>query len=393
MDNAAADLVVALLDAEEAGAIAPAWDDLHAADPEATFFLSRPFLGPVFAAYPRLCRLVTVWDRDRLLALMPLRFGSERDRASGAFHTNLMMAGTLFWADYTGFLVRPGVETAALDALAEGVSRLGWRHLRLKNLRASEARRAAFLRRFEASGEFAIAEETVMINDGSTNNLLCPRIALPATFEDYLAGLGRSTRQNLRRQLRRLDDGEFTIRMGATREDADAVAALWAGLWREAKPRSIGELEQDCREILGAGLGMGAMSMPILEHQGAMRGALVLFEDRPRREVLFFLSGRDPAFDAAPVGLILHADAIRRAIADGARVYDFMRGDESYKLQLGGAPEPIHFPIVSRAADAPAAALLDALSLRGVLGQARKMLDAGDADGARAAIAQVRRRL
>ena len=47
-------------------------------------------------------------------------------------------------------------------------------------------------------------------------------------------------------------------------------------------------------------------------------------------------SGYDPAYGRLAAGLLNHAYNIRRSIEAGLSVFDFMRGDETYKYHLGG---------------------------------------------------------
>ena len=108
-----------------------------------------------------------------------------------------------------------------------------------------------------------------------------------------------------------------------------------------------------------------------------------------RGEILFFLAVRDAEAERASTGLLLHAEAIRAAIGGGFRVYDFLRGDEPYKLQLGGV-DRIHFPIITRVKAAAPHETLAATSARSVLRHVEGMIAEGDISGASAAIAQLR---
>ena len=47
----------------------------------------------------------------------------------------------------------------------------------------------------------------------------------------------------------------------------------------------------------------------------------------------FYQSGRDPRWEDQSLGVVLMATMIRRAIERGYRWFDFLRGDEAYKLQ------------------------------------------------------------
>ena len=56
---------------------------------------------------------------------------------------------------------------------------------------------------------------------------------------------------------------------------------------------------------------------------------------------LYYNAGVDPdARDLSP-GVVLVAEYVRRALDEGVRRFDFLRGDESYKYEWGAVDEPI----------------------------------------------------
>jgi CelD/BcsL family acetyltransferase involved in cellulose biosynthesis len=52
-----------------------------------------------------------------------------------------------------------------------------------------------------------------------------------------------------------------------------------------------------------------------------------------RDTVYFYQSGRDPRWERESLGLILMGAMIRRAIEQGYRRFDFLRGEDAYKRQ------------------------------------------------------------
>jgi CelD/BcsL family acetyltransferase involved in cellulose biosynthesis len=53
-------------------------------------------------------------------------------------------------------------------------------------------------------------------------------------------------------------------------------------------------------------------------------------------ELLLYNSGYDPEYAHASVGLVSKAMAMQRGVAEGLSVFDFLRGAEPYKYDLGG---------------------------------------------------------
>jgi CelD/BcsL family acetyltransferase involved in cellulose biosynthesis len=67
---------------------------------------------------------------------------------------------------------------------------------------------------------------------------------------------------------------------------------------------------------------------------GGVRTAAVLCFREPE-ETLLYNSGYDPAYAYLSVGLLSKALALRKAIEEGKKRFDFLRGPEPYKYDLG----------------------------------------------------------
>jgi CelD/BcsL family acetyltransferase involved in cellulose biosynthesis len=64
--------------------------------------------------------------------------------------------------------------------------------------------------------------------------------------------------------------------------------------------------------------------------EGACRASIYGLDARDT--YCFYQSGYDPAWGSRSVGLVLLGLSIEQAIARGAKVYDFLHGTETYKL-------------------------------------------------------------
>ena len=52
-------------------------------------------------------------------------------------------------------------------------------------------------------------------------------------------------------------------------------------------------------------------------------------------ELWLYNSGFDPEFSFYSTGVVLKALSIKKAVEDGKKKYDFLRGGERYKYELG----------------------------------------------------------
>ncbi len=324
---------------EESGALERVrgdWEAAYAADPEASFFMSwrwiadwlaeRQTVWLVLAAKP------TAAD-DRYVAFLPLRMRVHFDKARGFFN-ELYLAGSGY-SDHAGVLTDPAFETAAVAAFTDHLrKKLSWARLTMSNLWMSERRRRLFLSAFD---ERRFAHKDIDYLDKITNTdvSVCPYIALPSNWDAYLATLSANNRQKIRRWLRKVDAPEvydITVADADTyARDIDTLLRLWKAKWAHRKGARTEKIVRCNRAMLTRCARNGNLFLPVFRHEGRPVAALAILVDPVKRTMLFFLAGRDEGYDEAPAGYLLHAYAIRHAIAQGFATYDFLRGDEPYK--------------------------------------------------------------
>lgn len=323
-----------------------AWDELYRADPHAHLYLSSDFLCSIAIRSAGRFRIVVAWsDEDVCVGLIPLLITTRWSKTRSCLTNGLDMLGHVFDADYTGILCAPAHEAAVCRTLAHEIARMDFNRLILNYFRGPPSRLGAFVSAFDATTFDTKAKEQ-RINDGQTNNLICPSVDLPSSFDAYLAGLSSNTRQKLRRLMRQFDgDPRLKIRKSRPEtftEDVTILSKLW--YLKHAKDKGkqrASRLAELCREATMLGLANGMVYLAILWRDGAPIAAQANYLDNTRREVLFHVAGRDDAVRDLSVGLLLQAYCIRWAIANGYERYDFTIGDEPYKYSLGGVDREI----------------------------------------------------
>lgn len=361
------------------------WDVLYLSDTEAQFFLSRGFIAPILESNDD-AYIVAFYLKDVLVGLLPLFEETTWDRSRRLFRTVVRLAGSLDWADYNGMLVHDAHERDVLSTAAAFLKTQKWGQVRFKHLRMSQERRHLFLGAFEGD-IYGHRELKRNINNGETNNLLCPAVQLPQTFDDYLAGLSRNTRQVLRRFLRKVDAGELVIRKG-TLDDLPVFEKMWAAQW--PKKTSVERRARKYASILAKGFEQDTLNLSVLmAPDGPVLGLIASFDDPVQRSIRFFVSARDVEAKSIPVGKVLHAHAIRQAIEAGYLEYDFLRGDEPYKFSLGAFARPISYSVVRRRSSADAKLLLSPTSARSLAEKIPDLIDAENLERAKAAARQL----
>lgn len=164
----------------------------------------------------------------------------------------------------------------------------------------------------------------------------CPELALPASWEAYLAGLSANRRQVLRRKERVLrrchsvaltDYGEDRLEEGWTH-----LLALHERRWNGGggafqDPRAT-RLQ---RQFAGEMARQQRLWLTTLDVDGTP--AAVWYGFVSDQTVYFYQGGRDPRWERESVGLVLMSLMIQRAIQRGFRAFNFLRGDDAYKRQ------------------------------------------------------------
>lgn len=234
-------------------------------------------------------------------------------------------------ADYLDVVVRTGDEEA-LEALADQLDR-DRPLLELERVPREGSAAARLADLLERRGWQRLERVTDV----------CPWIDLEGvSWDGYVAGLGSSHRANLRRRLRKLHE-RFEVRLERVATEAALDRALDALLDLHER-RWSGRGGSDAlggpavvgfhREIARAALGRGWLRLYVLHLDGRPAAALYGFLRGDR--FLFYQSGFDPDFADLSVGLVIMGLAIREAIAEGAREYDLLHGDEPYKFLWAG---------------------------------------------------------
>jgi CelD/BcsL family acetyltransferase involved in cellulose biosynthesis len=183
-----------------------------------------------------------------------------------------------------------------------------------------------------------------------------PRIELPADWETYLNQLTKKQRANVRRSVRRADEGNMSFRF---LDEAEAVAetirfslAQRRRVWSDhdfyeetspmqKEPRWDEFLVDAARSMAAAGLAVsGELTM-----DGEIVAAGLLLQRHDR--LLGF--HRSSERSQMRFGGIFDALAIRAAIERGKRTMYLGRGPEDYKYQLGVVDTPLCDVVVGHA--------------------------------------------
>jgi CelD/BcsL family acetyltransferase involved in cellulose biosynthesis len=315
---------------------AAGWEDLAGRGPRFLPFLSPRFLVPWHRALGRGCEVrVARWASDAgpdegLLFLC--RY------AEGGWG----FLGGEQVSDYLDALVAPGREEAFWrEFLERGLPALGGGSLRLPGLVEGTPALSLLPSICRDLGISCSVEEIDR----------APFVSLPGSFEEYLERLPKKERHELRRKIRRAGEllPDLAFRVTRTPGELSSDLPSFVELHRKSHPEKEAFMDEAMavffREVAEGFLASGRLRLAFLSTRGV--DVASLFQFRTDGALLLYNSGYDPGHRAANPGLVLISRSIGQAIDEGCAEYDFLRGTERYKYDLGGVDRAVYRLTVS----------------------------------------------
>jgi CelD/BcsL family acetyltransferase involved in cellulose biosynthesis len=271
-------------------------------------------------------RVVTARDGERLIGVAPMLVEGARAEFVGNYSI----------CDYMDAVVTPGFEAAfyplALGALADaGVSEID-----LRGLLPDSPTLAGMMAAASGAG-FAAERE---------DEALSPAVELPPSWEEYLGTLTKKDRHELRRKMRRLESGGGNVELRIITEAEEACERLdtlfhLMRISNHHKEEFLARpgMEAFFREMTAVMASEGMLRFYFLTFDGEAVASVLNFDLGGR--LFMYNSGYDPQYAHYAVGLMSKTLLIRDAIEQGRTTVDFMRGDESYKYDLGGKDQQV----------------------------------------------------
>ena len=263
-------------------------------------------------------RLLLIGDPSRPLGLAPMM--QEGD--------TLSFLGSADLFDYQDFAFGSTDPEEFYPALARCLSAQPWRVLDLQSIHQDSPtlQRLPELLRLDGYAVEVVEEDKV------------PGLHLPGTWDHYLAGLSKKDRHELRRKLRRLSEaGEYRLTRSSSETlepDVSEFLALMQESRDEKRDFLVPARDAFFRAVAQRMEEAGMLRLFFLELDHQRVAAVVCFDYGGTR--LLYNSGYRLAYRQQAVGLLLKALCIHQAIEEGLSYFDFLRGTEPYKYDLGG---------------------------------------------------------
>lgn len=279
----------------------------------------------------RRLQLMGVWDDgERLVGLAPLCA-----RASSPGY--LEWVGGEDLCDFLDFLIWKGMEGLVLDALD-------------RSLRGVTGREGALVLHSVREDSSTLAEVNPMLQEGWDVEInledSSPWVGLPGGWEAFLDSLNGKARHELRRKLWKIQrelGPEFLVLERA--QEWEGAMEHFFRLHRlsqvEKAKFMTPEKEGFFRDVGRAFFEEGSLRVTWLEVKGEPIASALSFVYGDTWGL--YNSGYDPRYREFSPGIVLVARTIQRAMDEGLKSYDFLRGRERYKYDLGGRDRDLYF--------------------------------------------------
>ena len=316
-------------------ALAEEWDDLLDRSDHPPFFM-RHIYQSTWWKYLGNDNLVLISIRNDdglLVGLAPLYA-----KLNHANQRELSFVGCVDVSDYLDMLVDKdhvaAVYQVLLDCLA-GES-VAWDKLYLCSLAYNSITHTQFAGAAKQRGW-----QTEVIQQD-----VCPVITLPNSWDDYLAGINKKQRHEIRRKMRKIENEAETrwyvinSEEGLT-EAMDNFIELHQKSTRDKEDFWSDNLIAFFKALAVKLAQKGCLRLYFIEVNGVKAAAMLGFDYN--NEFLLYNSGYDPEqFANLSPGNVLTSYTIQDAIHLGRTRYDFLRGDEVYKFRFGAEAEPVY---------------------------------------------------
>ncbi|CAN5900496.1 hypothetical protein BH23ACT5_BH23ACT5_12000 [soil metagenome] len=161
---------------------------------------------------------------------------------------------------------------------------------------------------------------------------------LPAIFDDYLGSIGKKERHEVRRKRRRYEGALGDLRH-ETHRGAGWALDEFIRLHRLAGGAKGEFMTEDHKSLFTSLAGLDGWRFDLLRTDAG--ASAIVFGWSDDTGYYLYNSAYDPSLSPTSPGVVLLGKMIECAIEEGIEVFDFLKGDETYKFRLGARRRPL----------------------------------------------------
>ena len=313
--------------------IGPEWERLLSVSPVNSLFLTPQWQEVWWGAFGDGSGMAGFYirDADGVTAIASLARRGD----------TLSFVGNQDTFDYNDFIVSPGFEEEFYPSVLRRLEEENCNALELNSLIESSPT-LAHLPGVARSLGFQVDVVQEDVTSG---------VALPDTWDKYLALLSKKDRHELRRKFRRLEsEAQSSWYCLSAPEEVTGAVGDFITLMRQSSQEKTDymtpERERFFHSMAERMALLGLLKLYFMEIDGLRVATSLCFDYASTR--LLYNSGYNPDYSYYSVGLLLNALCLGDAISQGLGYFDFLRGPEPYKHHLGGRQRNLYQMVIKR---------------------------------------------
>ena len=234
-------------------------------------------------------------------------------------------------SDYTDFIIEPGKEMHFFRALFDHLQQKGVVYVDLGHVLRNSPTISFIMTNFY--------NLKCIIHSEPSGNLY--DMGLPHSWKEYLYNLTKKKRHEIRRKLRRLHEaGNVDTLIVEEAEQVNEAMDIFFKIFRMNIPGKsdflTAPMESFFRLLATEMAKAGFLRLMFLDVDREPAASVICFDYR--NTVYLYNNGYDSMYQHLSVGYLSKALAIKASIQKGKSSFNFLKGDEKYKQDLGGKP-------------------------------------------------------
>lgn len=269
--------------------------------------------------------ILAAYEDKELIGIAPLYISKLIVKGVPIFNVvRLIGAGE---SDYQAFILKGGREEIGLKALLAHLKDLKWDIFWLSDVYPESATNFVISGVLKAAGFHYLSQQ----------HTPCPYIVLPRTFEEYKKVLSKSVGRNLSYYCNKIErQAGFRFGKVSNSEISSGMEILFnlhSDRWRRAgEEGALSETAVRNFHVEASHRLSQYLDLKQLKLNGRVIATTYSYDFNGKR--CFYLPGMDMDYQDFRLGTVMMAKGIKDAIECGLREFDFMRGDEEYKLHF-----------------------------------------------------------
>ena len=315
------------LTVESLDGVTSSWDKLRHCLKWSSIFVLPAWLKAWWEAFGGEGELYlrTMWQGEEITGFVPLVVSKETASFIGSGDV----------CDYLDFVITPGRERDFFKVLLDDLREKGVKKLDLRPLRPDSTVLAQLVSIAQNRGyEVTCCSEDVSLE-----------LDLPTTWNEYLAILNNKQRHEVRRKLRRLwEAGNVEHHCVEVSREVEDYLDTFLNLFSLSKDEKASFMNPNMgsffRSLAKAMAEIGLLRLGVLQLDKVPAAMTMGFDFNDSHYL--YNSAYDPQFSYLSVGLLCKILCIKESIEKGKKKWNFLKGGEPYKYQLGGQEVPLY---------------------------------------------------